>query len=211
MKTLTLAVLFATALSTPVLAQSVPPSSHSDEIVVAGARSAENRDEQRFREAIAYANPMPRGAPTDSDYALVAWCDALVSGHVALGESLNTNDELDLELIRLGRLEATDFRTALAAGRSRQTPAVLAQAEAAAARGRAEWTPYMDRPQQARDEAFGLFLGLPGRCEHAARRVRNNITTPPATPQDVGLEVPAPLSTSEVATPPQGGPSPAGQ
>jgi len=39
-----------------------------------------------------------------------------------------------------------------------------------------------------RSQAFGLFFGLPGRCEHAARRIRLNITTPPATPGDVGLE-----------------------
>ena len=37
----------------------------------------------------------------------------------------------------------------------------------------------------------GLFFGLPGRCEHAARRIRENITTPPATPAEVGLEAPA--------------------
>jgi hypothetical protein len=39
-----------------------------------------------------------------------------------------------------------------------------------------------------RSQAFGLFFGLPGRCEHAARRLRDNITTPPATPAEVGLE-----------------------
>lgn len=204
MKTLTLAVLLTSVLATPALAQSRPSAAASDDLVVAGTRSAETRDEERVREAIAYANPMPRGAPTDSDYALVAWCDALVSGHVAIGESLNSTDELDLELIRLGRLEANDFRSALIAGRARQTPATLAEAEAAAARARAEWAPYTDQPLQARNEAFGLFLGLPGRCEHAARRVRANITTPPATPEDVGLEIPQaePRATeAEVASP----------
>ena len=35
---------------------------------------------------------------------------------------------------------------------------------------------------------FGLFFGLPGRCEHAARRIRENITTPPVTPEEAGLE-----------------------
>ena len=43
---------------------------------------------------------------------------------------------------------------------------------------------------------FGLFYGLPGRCEHAARRIRENITTPPATPAEVGLEAPAAAPSS---------------
>jgi len=42
-----------------------------------------------------------------------------------------------------------------------------------------------------RSQAFGLFFGLPGRCEHAARRIRANITTPPVTPEEVGLQVEA--------------------
>ena len=47
-------------------------------------RTTEAADALRLREAVAYANPMPRGAPTQ-DYPLVAWCEALVNGHVALG------------------------------------------------------------------------------------------------------------------------------
>jgi hypothetical protein len=31
-------------------------------------------------------------------------------------------------------------------------------------------------------------MGLPGRCEHAARRIRNNITTPPVSLDDAGLD-----------------------
>jgi hypothetical protein len=46
----------------------------------------------------------------------------------------------------------------------------------------------VDQDEVVRSQAFGLFFGLPGRCEHAARRIRQNITTPPATPAEVGLE-----------------------
>ncbi len=161
------------------------PQSQDGPIVTAGA--AETGESQRLREAVAYANPLPRGAP-EADYPLVAWCEALVNGHVALGETLTSRDPLDLEIIRLGRLEASDFRAALQAGQARQSAATRAAAQAAAAEATAKWTPLMSQDEAARSQAFGLFFGLPGRCEHAARRIRENITTPPATPRDVGLE-----------------------
>ena len=153
-----------------------------------GGTAAESADSVRVREAIAYANPMPPGAPTD-DSALPAWCDALVSGHVRLGETLTDPSDLDLEIMRLGRLEAADFRAGLAAARDRQSPETLAAAEAAAAERTAVWDAAIAREEEtSRSQVFGLFFGLPGRCEHAARRLRDNITTPPATPEEVGLE-----------------------
>ena len=149
-----------------------------------------SQNTERMWEAVAYSNPLPPGAPT-ADYPLVAWCEAMVSGHVALGESLGTDDELDLELIELGRSEARKFLRALEVAAPRQSPETLEIAETAAAGIRARWSRMMDQDLAARDETFGLFFGLPGRCEHAARRIRENITTPPATLADVGLEPPA--------------------
>jgi hypothetical protein len=167
-----------------IAAQTPPPQ---DAGVISTAPRDEVVESERFREAVAYANPMPRGAP-ESDYPLVAWCEALVNGHVALGETLTNGDELDLDIIRLGKLEAADFRAALNAAEPRQTAASRAAAAAAAAEASAKWTPLVGQEEAVRSQAFGLFFGLPGRCEHAARRLRNNITTPPATPADVGLE-----------------------
>ena len=155
--------------------------------VISTAPRVEATENERFREAVAYANPMPRGAP-EADYPLVAWCEALVNGHVALGETLTNADDLDRDIIRLGRLEAADFRAALDAAAPRQTPASRTAAAAAAAEATARWTPLIDQDETVRGQAFGLFFGLPGRCEHAARRIRENITAPPATPADVGLE-----------------------
>ena len=109
-------------------------------------------------------------------------------GHVALGEGLNTTDPLDLDIIRLGRLEAADFRSALDAAEPRQTAASREAARAAAAEATAKWTPLAGQSEAVRSQAFGLFFGLPGRCEHAARRIRENITTPPVTPAEFGLE-----------------------
>lgn len=166
-----------------------PVSAQQDEGPIATAASrTEAADSLRLREAVAYANPMPRGAP-DSDYPLVAWCDALVTGHADLGETLTDRVPEDVELIRLGRLEAQDFRSALTAGEPRASAASKAQAAEAAAAAKAQWAPLLANEDEAtRNRAFGLFFGLPGRCEHAARRIRENITTPPATPAEVGLE-----------------------
>ena len=159
----------------------------ADAPIVTGANARETASALRLREALAYSNPLPRGAP-EQDYPLVAWCDALVSGHVRLGESLPNAVAEDVELMRLGRLEAQDFREALRVGEGRQSAATKAAAQAAAQAAMSMWTPLLAQEDPAlRSQAFGLFFGLPGRCEHAARRIRENITTPPATPAEVGL------------------------
>lgn len=175
---------FAVCVQTPVQAQSQP----QDGPIVTAPEAREGADALRAREAIAYETPLPRGAPSQ-DYPLVAWCAALVEGHIALGRTLTSPDDLDRDIMRLGGLEATDFRDALRAGAARQTPATLAAATAAEGEASAKWTPLMaQEDEKARSEAFGLFFGLPGRCEHAARRVRDDITTPPVTLQQAGLD-----------------------
>jgi hypothetical protein len=156
-------------------------------VVTASPAGDETGESLRYREAVAYGNDLPRGAP-QGDYPLVAWCEALVNGHVALGETLTDRDPLDQDIIRLGRLEAADFRSALDAAEPRQTAASREAARAAAAEATGKWTPLEGQSEAVRSQAFGLFFGLPGRCEHAARRIRENITTPPVTPAEVGLE-----------------------
>ncbi len=157
-------------------------------VVTGGSTTGgESAAELRLREALAYSNPLPRGAPAQ-DYPLVAWCDALVTGHVALGETLTDRHPEDIEIIRLGKLEAADFRAALVAGGSRQTAATRTAARTAAAEATARWAPILAQTEEAaRSQSFGLFFGLPGRCEHAARRVRENVSAPPATLAEVGL------------------------
>jgi len=178
---------FAAALLLAHGPAAAAPAPAAQDGPIATANVAETIDALRLREAVAYANPLPRGAP-EADYPLVAWCEALVNGHVALGESLTDADPLDRDIVRLGRLEAADFRSALDAARPRQDAATLAAARAAAAEAAGKWVPLMDQEEAVRSRAFGLFFGLPGRCEHAARRIRQDITTAPATPEEVGLE-----------------------
>ncbi|WP_298745784.1 hypothetical protein [uncultured Brevundimonas sp.] len=175
------------ALAAVLIVQTPPASGQDGPVATAAPASGETAEALRIREAVAYANPLPRGAP-DQDYPLVAWCEALVNGHVALGESLTDADPLDRDIIRLGRLEAADFRAALDSARPRQSAASRAAAEAAAAEATARWAPLAGQDEAVRSQAFGLFFGLPGRCEHAARRLRDNIDAPPATPRQVGLE-----------------------
>ncbi len=182
--------MFASLAAALLLAQTPAPAAAQEGPIVT-ADGGETADALRLREAVAYANPLPRGAP-EADYPLVAWCEALVNGHVALGETLTDRDPLDLEIIRLGKLEAADFRAALEAARGRQSAATLAAARTAAAEATAKWAPLAGQEEAVRSQAFGLFFGLPGRCEHAARRIRGNVTTAPATPAEVGLEEPAP-------------------
>ena len=168
-------------------AQAQAPAQTQDGPIVTGNSSAETADALKTREAIAYARPLPRGAPS-ADYPLVAWCDALVTGHADLGDTLTAKAPEDVELVRLGRLEAQDFRSALAVATPRQSAASKAEAEQAIAGVKAQWATLMSNPDaEARSQSFGLFFGLPGRCEHAARRIRNNVTTPPATLESVGI------------------------
>jgi hypothetical protein len=111
-----------------------------------------------------------------------------VTGHVALGETLTDHAPEDLEIMRLGRLEAQDFRAALLTAEPRATPAQRQAAIAAAAEASGRWDELLQNGDETvRSQAFGLFFGLPGRCEHAARRIRENVTTPPASLADVGL------------------------
>lgn len=176
------------AASLLALALNAPAALAQDGPIATATEATESVEARNAREAIAYETPLPRGAP-DQDYPLVAWCAALVEGHIALGRTLTAPDALDQDIMRLGALEATDFREALRTGAARQTPATRAAAETAEAEATARWTELMALPDEAaRSQAFGLFFGLPGRCEHAARRVRENITTAPVTLEAAGLD-----------------------
>lgn len=192
---MSIALVLAAALATQV------PDGPIATGVVAPTEAAEA---QREREAIAYAFPLPPGAPAD-DYAFVGYCAGLVGGHVEIGGSFTGADE---ELLRLGRLELQDFQSALRAGAASRTPAQVAAAQAGRETAMERWRPYLENPSAAeRQMAFDVFNGLPGRCEHAARRVREGITDAPATLEQVGLNPedvlpPAALEAAAPAAPP---------
>lgn len=171
-----LSIAFAAALM--MTAQDGP-------ITTAPTAPTETAEALRTREAMAYAYPTPPGVPTD-DFGFLNYCHGLIDGHVQLGETLGA--AADAELMRLGRLERQDFQTAVQAGAGRRSEAEVAAGRAAYDRAMARWRPYLDNASaDDRQAGFDLFFGLPGRCEHAARRVRNNISTAPATLEQVGL------------------------
>lgn len=154
-------------------------------IITARQAPTETAEALRLREAMAYAYPIPPGMPAD-DFGYLGYCEGLISGHIQLGETLG--ERADEELMRLGRLELQDFQTARQTGAARMTPAQVAASQAAYDAAMTRWQTYLTNANaDTRQEAFDLFFGLPGRCEHAARRVRANITTPPATLEQVGL------------------------
>ena len=140
--------------------------------IVTGNRPTETADALKTREAIAYARPLPRGAPS-ADYPLVAWCDALVTGHADLGETLTSRAPEDVELVRLGRLEAQDFRSALAAAAPRQSVASKAEAEqvgAADGQSRRRGTQPVVRPVLRSAGALRARRAPPARQHHHAAR-----------------------------------------
>ena len=173
-----MSLILATAFALALSGQDGP-------IITARQAPTETAEALREREAMAYAYPIPPGMPAD-DFGYLGYCEGLISGHIQLGETLG--ERADAELMRLGRLELQDFQTARRTGAARMTPAQVAASDAAFDAAMTRWQTYLDNPNaDSRQEAFDLFFGLPGRCEHAARRVRANITTAPATLEQVGL------------------------
>ena len=77
-----------------------------------------------------------------------------MTGHADLGETLTSREPEDVELVRLGRLEAQDFRSALAAAAPRQSATSKAEAEQAVAAVKAQWAPLMANPDtEARSQS----------------------------------------------------------
>lgn len=167
------------------LAMTLSLAAQDGPMITGRTAPTESVNSLREREAVAYAYPLPPGVPAD-DFGFLAYCDGLITGHIQLGETLG--EGADTELLRLGRLERQDFESARIVGAARLPAAQVAAANAAYERAMVRWQPYLNNPDtDQRQEAFDLFFGLPGRCEHAARRVRANITTAPLTLEDVGL------------------------
>src|SRR5690606_25510913 len=73
------AAMIASLALAAALGFQTAPAAQDGPIVTAAPASGETSEALRIREAVAYANPLPRGAPSE-DYPLVAWCEALVNG-----------------------------------------------------------------------------------------------------------------------------------
>ncbi|HEX8570437.1 MAG TPA: hypothetical protein VF699_11015 [Caulobacteraceae bacterium] len=135
----------------------------------------ESAEQLQLREARAYAAPLPDGAPAD-DLGFVGWCLGRVSGHLETGRFLNDDDK---ELMELADSERRRFENALAVA-ARRDPAGVAVARQAQSRSQAYWADVRKKEKVWAKFEYATYSGLPGRCEHAARRVAENITAPPA-------------------------------
>ena len=134
--------------------------------------------------------PIPVGAPSD-DYGLVAWCHGALRGHMALAAQIN---EVDADQEAIGRQYLQSYEAALAAAPQSRTDEGARVAKAARETGYNSWAPA--RASQNRDTQKFTYLGwqLPGRCEHAAKRLSSNadLLGAAVAPRTAVREVPQP-------------------
>lgn len=111
--------------------------------------------------------PIPVGAPSD-DYGLVAWCHGALRGHMDLAKQI---DEVDEEQEAIGREYLKSYDAALAAAPQGKTAEEARVAAKARETGYDSWAPA--RTSTNRETQKYTYLGwqLPGRCEHAAKRL----------------------------------------
>ena len=114
--------------------------------------------------------PIPPGAPSD-DFGLVAWCHGALRGHMELAAQIN---EVDADQEAIGREYLKSYEVALAASPQSKTDAGARAAAAARQAGHGSWA--AARSSQNRETQKFTYLGwqLPGRCEHAAKRLTTN-------------------------------------
>ena len=173
---------------------------------VATRQSVEESLEQlQLREARAYAAPLPDGAPSD-DLGFVGWCLGRVAGHLETGRFLNDDDK---ELMNLADIERRRFESALNIAAARD-PAGVVVAREAQTNALAYWADVRKKDKVWARFEYATYSGLPGRCEHAARRIADNITTPPqvlpsAAPIEQAAVAPA-VEPAPDAPVPTGGP-----
>jgi hypothetical protein len=115
------------------------------------------------------ADYTPDGAPRD-DYNFTAWCRGVLEGHMALAEHVQSVLPLDEVQQKVGAAYLKGYDEALRIGRRGRSDAEIDAAEAIRFAARANWNTAMQSPLQLGADTY-LAWQLPGRCEHAAKRV----------------------------------------
>lgn len=131
----------------------------------------------------------PPGAPED-DYAFVGWCHGVLSGHrdlaKKLGAALLKDDkdrELEADLETIGAEYLDTYQQALLTAEMSRPRAATERAMKAREDGYARWAPALyaadhgGKDQQGKAvDAEGSYVAwsLPGRCEHASKRLLAN-------------------------------------
>jgi len=111
----------------------------------------------------------PDGAPRD-DYNFTAWCRGVLEGHMALAEHVKSVLPLDEVQQKIGAAYLKGYDEALRIGKKGRSDAEIDAAEAIRFAARANWNTAMQADLQLGADTY-LAWQLPGRCEHAAKRV----------------------------------------
>lgn len=137
--------------------------------------------------------PVPAGAPSD-DFGLVAWCHGALRGHMELAKVV---DEQDEELDTIGREYLKTYEQALAAAPQGRTPDGEKVATAAREAGYGSWSAARGSGNKETQRYTYLGWQLPGRCEHAAKRLTGGPGPSAAlAPPSVVSEPPLPTGDS---------------
>jgi hypothetical protein len=153
--------------------------------------------------ADAMAEYTPAGAPK-GDYAFVAWCKGVLTGHMDLAERVKDVLPLDDVQQKVGKAYLRAYDVALTKGKAAQSPETLAEADAARQTGWMNWEPTRKADKQLAADSY-LAWQLPGRCEHAAVRVAGDkalFRLAPDVDEVASMGVDAPMSSRGNAAPP---------
>jgi hypothetical protein len=115
------------------------------------------------------AERLPAGAPKD-DFAFVAWCDGVLSGHMDLAERVKDVLPLDPVQQKIGNAYLAAYEKALKGAKEGATAAGRKRAEAAHQIGWKNWDKARKADKHLAADTY-LAWQLPGRCEHAAIRL----------------------------------------
>jgi len=137
-----------------------------DETVSAGAAAPPPTADQIAQAQREYT---PEGAPAD-DYAFTGWCKGVLSGHMALAERVQSVLALDEVQQKIGAAYLKGYDEALEVGARSRSQAERDAAVRAEIAARQNWDPAMKADIQLAADTY-LAWQLPGRCEHAAKRV----------------------------------------
>jgi hypothetical protein len=151
----------------------------------------------------------PEGAPHD-DYNFTAWCEGVLEGHMALAEHVKSVLPLDEVQQKIGKAYLAGYEEALRIGRKGRSEAELDAAQAVRYAARANWNTAMQADLHLGADTY-LAWQLPGRCEHAAKRIAKRDDIFKLAPSDADVEAmghhasviddaPAPTAAPEVFT-----------
>jgi len=142
----------------------------------------------------------PAGAPTD-DFAFVAWCHGVLSGHMEIAERVQSILPMDEVQQKIGKAYIKGYEQALALAPQGGQAGERERAKAARESGFRNW----DKARAAELQiAADTYLGwqLPGKCEHAAKRIAGRDDLFSLAPTLADLEADAPVGRAAPASAP---------